>query len=156
MLAQPGVTISTFHGWFMQVMQRAPLNADVMQGMQLVERAGALQDEAWEEFIDQLRLHPQSALAKKMQCLFETCGLHNTQELLLAFVAKRAEWWAYTQTATVDVEFALVQLQQQLRVDLARDYPAEWGASVASGQAVINFSRQLASGTPAQQKMLAP
>jgi ATP-dependent helicase/nuclease subunit A len=27
LLAQPGITISTFHGWFMQVMQRAPLNA---------------------------------------------------------------------------------------------------------------------------------
>ena len=33
LLAQPAITLSTFHGWFMQVMQRAPLNADVMQGM---------------------------------------------------------------------------------------------------------------------------
>ena len=152
MLAQPGVTISTFHGWFMQVMQRAPLNADVMQGMQLVERAGALQDEAWEEFIDQLRRHPHSALAEKMQWLFESYGLHNTQALLNAFVAKRAEWWAYTQSAAVGVEFALAQLQQKMMVDFPRDYAAEWGTSVANGQAVINFSRQLASGTPTQQK----
>ena len=35
LLTQPGITISTFHGWFMQVMQRAPLNADVMQGMSI-------------------------------------------------------------------------------------------------------------------------
>ncbi len=40
LLAQPGITISTFHGWFMQVIQRAPLNADVMQGMSLLERPG--------------------------------------------------------------------------------------------------------------------
>lgn len=36
LLSQPGITISTFHGWFMQVMQRAPLNADVMQGKSVV------------------------------------------------------------------------------------------------------------------------
>jgi len=44
MLAQPGITISTFHGWFMQVLQRAPMNAGVMQGMGLLERAGSAQE----------------------------------------------------------------------------------------------------------------
>jgi ATP-dependent helicase/nuclease subunit A len=59
LLAQPGITISTFHGWFMQVLQRAPLNADVMQGMTLLERAGAEQEEAWEELLEQMRKAPQ-------------------------------------------------------------------------------------------------
>src|SRR3970282_1868135 len=45
LLAQPAITISNFHGWFMQVMQRAPLNADVMQGMSLLERAGSERSE---------------------------------------------------------------------------------------------------------------
>jgi len=152
MLAQPGVTISTFHGWFMQVMQRAPLNAEVMQGMQLVERASALREEAWDEFIDQLRLQPQAATAQKMQWLFENCGLHNTQEILAAFVAKRAEWWAYTLPASSGVEFALADLQQTLAVDLTCDYAATWGENPASGTAVINFARQLATGTEVQQR----
>src|SRR3989304_4520458 len=52
LLAQPGITISTFHGWFMQVMQRAPLNAGVMQGMSLLGRAGRAQGKAWEEVLD--------------------------------------------------------------------------------------------------------
>ena len=38
LLAQPAITISTFHGWFMQLIQRAPLNAGVPVGMQLLER----------------------------------------------------------------------------------------------------------------------
>ena len=97
LLAQPGITISTFHGWFMQVMQRAPLNADVMQGMSLLERAGSEQEEAWEELLEQMRKQPDSAEAQHMQWLFGECGLFNTRKLLFNFLGKRAEWWAYTQ-----------------------------------------------------------
>lgn len=96
LLAQPGITISTFHGWFMQVLQRAPLNADVMQGMSLLERAGAEQEEAWEELLEQMRKQPDGVEAKHMQWLFDDCGLFNTRKLLFSFLAKRAEWWAYT------------------------------------------------------------
>ena len=97
LLAQPGITISTFHGWFMQVMRRAPLNADVMQGMGLLERAGSEQEEAWEEFLEQLRKQPDSVPAQHMQWLFGEYGLFNTRKLLFNFLGKRAEWWAYTQ-----------------------------------------------------------
>ena len=34
LLAEPSITISTFHGWFMQILQRAPMSG----GFQLVER----------------------------------------------------------------------------------------------------------------------
>ena len=96
LLAQPAITISTFHGWFMQVMQRAPLNADVMQGSSLLERAGSEQEEAWEELLEQMRKQPDSAEAKYMQWLFGECGLFTTRKLLFNFLGKRAEWWAYT------------------------------------------------------------
>ncbi len=94
LLAQPGITISTFHGWFMQVMQRAPLNADILQGMSLLERAGSVQDEAWEELLEQM-LQPDDPVAPHMQWLFEQYGLFNTRKLLFGFLNKRAEWWAY-------------------------------------------------------------
>jgi ATP-dependent helicase/nuclease subunit A len=96
LLAQPGITISTFHGWFMQVMQRAPLNADVMQGMSLLERAGSEQEEAWEELLEQMRKQPDGVEAQHMQWLFAEYGLFNTRKLLFNFLAKRAEWWAFT------------------------------------------------------------
>ncbi|HXU93147.1 MAG TPA: UvrD-helicase domain-containing protein, partial [Gallionella sp.] len=143
LLAQPGITISTFHGWFMQVMQRAPLNADVMQGMSLLERAGSEQEEAWEELLEQMRKQPESVEAQHMQWLFEDRGLFTTRKLLFNFLGKRAEWWAYTaalspspspasgrgehESAGEGVRFALSQLRADLAVDMEFDPVADWG-----------------------------
>ena len=96
LLAQPAITINTFHGWFMQIMQRAPLNAGVPVGMQLLERTSALHQEAWEAFLDGLNTSPDSETAQAMQWLFAEYGLYGARTLLKNFVDKRAEWWAYT------------------------------------------------------------
>src|SRR3989338_5462015 len=111
LLAQPGITISTFHGWFMQVMQRAPLNADVMQGLSLLERASSEQEEAWEELLEQMRKQPDGTEAQLMQWLFGECGLFNTRKLLFNFLGKRAEWWAYIQGHGDALTFALDNLR---------------------------------------------
>lgn len=152
LLAQPGITISTFHGWFMQVMQRAPLNADVMQGMGLLERTGSMQDEAWEELLEQMRKQPDSAGAQHMQWLFGECGLFNTRKLLSNFLAKRAEWWAYVQGQDNALRFALDNLRADLEVDMAFDPVADWGMRGDSEAALFAFARQLANnGTATQQ-----
>ena len=70
LLAQPAITINTFHGWFMQIIQRAPLNAGMPVGMQLLERTSALRDEAWQAFADSLRAAPNDETAQFMQWLF--------------------------------------------------------------------------------------
>ncbi|BCK86882.1 ATP-dependent helicase/nuclease subunit A [Sideroxyarcus emersonii] len=152
LLAQPGITISTFHGWFMQVMQRAPLNADVMQGMSLLERAGSEQEEAWEELLEQMRKQPDSPEAQNMQWLFGECGLSNTRKLLFNFLAKRAEWWAYTQGADGMLTFALENLLDELAVDMDSDPVEAWHAHSDSRDALFDFTRQLASGTDTQKK----
>ena len=153
LLAQPAITLSTFHGWFMQVMQRAPLNADVMQGMSLLERAGAEQEEAWEELLEQMRKQPEGAEARHMQWLFETQGLFNTRKLLFNFLAKRAEWWAYTQGQQDGLAFALENLRNDLAVDMEFDPVADWGMCGNSEEVYFAFVRQLASnGTDTQAK----
>ncbi len=153
LLAQPAITISTFHGWFMQVMQRAPLNADVMQGMSLLERAGAEQEEAWEELLEQMRKQPDGDEARHMQWLFEAHGLFNTRKLLFNFLAKRAEWWAYTQGEQDTLNFALENLRNDLAVDMDFDPVADWGACGNSEEVYFAFVRQLASnGTDTQAK----
>ena len=163
LLAQPGITISTFHGWFMQVMRRAPLNANVMQGMTLLERPSATQEEAWEEWLEALRKQPESREAQHMQWLFGEYGLHSTRKLLFNFLAKRAEWWAYTShlpspasgrgaggEGTVD--FALHRLRAELDVDMAFDPVADWGDCGISEEAFFAFVHQLAAnGTATQQ-----
>ncbi|MDD2700835.1 MAG: UvrD-helicase domain-containing protein [Sideroxydans sp.] len=153
LLAQPAITISTFHGWFMQVMQRAPLNADVMQGMSLLERAGAEQEEAWEELLEQMRKQPDGEQAQYMQWLFETHGLFNTRKLLFNFLAKRAEWWAYTQGHQDELIYALENLRNDLAVDMDFDPVADWGMCGNSEEVYFALVRQLASnGTDTQAK----
>ncbi|MCR4303350.1 MAG: UvrD-helicase domain-containing protein [Gallionella sp.] len=165
LLAQPGITISTFHGWFMQVMQRAPLNAGVMLGMSLLERAGSVQEEAWEELLEQMRKQPDSAEAQHMQWLFGECGLYNTRKLLFNFLAKRAEWWAYTSHLPslaggggaggegVDaLTFALDNLRAGLAVDMAFDPVADWGMCGNSEELLFAFVHQWAgNGTEVQK-----
>jgi ATP-dependent helicase/nuclease subunit A len=152
LLAQPGITISTFHGWFMQVMQRAPLNADVMHGMSLLERAAALQDETWEELLEQMRKQPDSVASQHMQWLFGECGLFNTRKLLFNFMGKRAEWWAYTQGRSDGLNFALDNLRAGLEVDMESDPVANWGMSGTSNEILFAFVRQLAANGTETQK----
>ncbi len=152
LLAQPGITISTFHGWFMQVMQRAPLNAGVMQGMTLLERAGSVQEETWEELLEQMRRQPDGIEAQHMQWLFGECGLYNTRKLLFNFLAKRAEWWAYTQGQSDAPKFALGRLHANLDVDMAFDPVADWGMCGNSEEALSAFVHQLAGNGTQTQK----
>ncbi|MGB9093600.1 MAG: UvrD-helicase domain-containing protein, partial [Gallionella sp.] len=160
LLAQPGITISTFHGWFIQVLQRAPLNADVMQGMSLLERAGNAQEEAWEALLEQLRKQPESAEAQHMQWLFGECGLYNTRKLLFSFLTRRADWWAYVQDRVQGraqgqpdaLIFALDKLRGDLDVDMDFDPVADWGMCGNSEEVFFAFVRQLAAdGTDTQQ-----
>ena len=152
LLAQPAVTISTFHGWFMQLIQRAPLNAGVPVGMQLLERTAAMHDEAWQAFADSLAAAPEGQTARHMQQLFARYGLHSTRTLLENFVHKRAEWWAYTQGKSA--AWAVEQLQEELGVeDIEFDPLEDWGMCGNSEELLFAFTRQLAfNGTPAQQK----
>ncbi len=43
--AQPGPTVTTFHGWFLDLLKRAPLEAGLPWGAPLLERTRKLQDE---------------------------------------------------------------------------------------------------------------
>jgi ATP-dependent helicase/nuclease subunit A len=163
LLAQPGITISTFHGWFMQVMQRAPLNADVMQGSSLLERAGSEQEEAWEELLEQMRKQPDGMLAQRMQWLFGECGLFTTRKLLFNFLGKRAEWWAYTSHLPSPASgrgaggegalaFALDSLRTDLEVDMEFDPVADWGMCGNSEEVLFAFVHQLAGNGTDKQK----
>jgi ATP-dependent helicase/nuclease subunit A len=153
LLAQPAITISTFHGWFMQIIQRAPLNAGVPVGMQLLERTSALRDEAWQAFADSLREAPEGATAQLMNFLFTGYGLHSTRALLENFVHKRAEWWAYTQGQDDAAAWAVDQLRNELGVDFDADPIADAFADATLQIALDDFARVLAtSGTETQCK----
>jgi ATP-dependent helicase/nuclease subunit A len=156
LLAQPAITISTFHGWFMQIIQRAPLNAGVPVGMQLLERTSALREEAWQAFADSLRAAPDGKTAQAMQWLFAEFGLHSTRALLENFVHKRAEWWAYTQGRHDTVVWATEQLQDELEVeDIEFDPLADWGMCGNSEELLFAYIVQLVGNGTEPQKARA-
>lgn len=150
MLARPAITISTFHGWFMQILQRAPLNAGVPVGMSLVERTSALREEAWQAFADSLRGSPESETARYLHGLFDASSLFATRALLEHFVSKRAEWWAYTSGEDDPVAYAFERLCEELAIDPDGDPIADVCADPKFEFAIHAFAAQLATGTEKQ------
>src|SRR5512139_2414101 len=51
--AQPGPTVTTFHGWFLDLLKRAPLEAGLPWGAPLLEREGQLQNEVRDRLLAQ-------------------------------------------------------------------------------------------------------
>jgi ATP-dependent helicase/nuclease subunit A len=118
--AKPGITIDTFHGWFLQLLERAPFNAEdasVPGDFVLEERISFLLDEAWDRFGALLVQPGNSGLAEKFGALAADSGYVNVRKLLGRFVSKRAEWWAYTRGRTDPIAFALAGLREVLAVD---------------------------------------
>ena len=112
----PGITISTFHGWFLQLLKRAPLAAGAANAATLVDQTSSLIDEAWESFAQGLQREPDSKAAQSLDWLFGQYGLNSTQTLLTAFVHKRLEWWSFTQSVSDPVAFALEKLAGEMQV----------------------------------------
>lgn len=144
--AQPGVTISTFHAWFLEVIQRAPLETGLV-GRGLAEQTQALQQNAWAQLTQQLAAHPDNTLAHAMQDLLAEFGLLNTRKLLQNFMHRRTEWWAYTESQTDPLGYALANLTQQIGVELETDVAAELMADSAFSTALYEYARLLGMNT---------
>lgn len=119
--AEPPITISTFHSWFLEILQRAPLNAGAVGKVALLEQTATLIEEAWTEFVESLRDARQRALDTAFRRLLEQYGLHSTKRLLLACLRSRLAWWAWTQGRKDPVAYALGELRASLGVDPGHD-----------------------------------
>ncbi|MBZ0094835.1 MAG: UvrD-helicase domain-containing protein, partial [Sulfuricella sp.] len=150
--AQPGITINTFHGWFLQLLQRAPLDSGAGGDWGLLDQTSALLEEAWQLFAEELQSDPGSEAAQALDFLFTEYGLHNTRSLLLDFVAKRAEWWAYTQGAEDAAAFAAEALRRDLAVEPERDVLAELFADSRLAADAEEFAGWLERGTATDLK----
>ncbi|MDP3482039.1 MAG: UvrD-helicase domain-containing protein, partial [Sulfuricella sp.] len=150
--AQPGITINTFHGWFLQLLQRAPLESGAGGDWGLLDQTSALLEEAWQLFAEELQSDPGSEAAQALDFLFTEHGLHNTRGLLLDFVAKRAEWWAYTQGAEDAAAFAAEALRRDLAVEPERDVLAELFADSRLAADAEEFACWLERGTATDLK----
>ncbi|MDP2963768.1 MAG: UvrD-helicase domain-containing protein [Sulfurimicrobium sp.] len=152
--AEPALTINTFHGWFLQLLQRAPLGDGSVGNFSLLDQTAALQEEAWQNFAEDLAEQEDGdPTAAALQTLFREHGLSNTRALLLDFVAKRAEWWAYTADQADPVAFALERVRAELEVDPEQDELAElWLDTVLSGW-LAEYAAILGENSPTDQKL---
>ncbi|MBU0594726.1 MAG: UvrD-helicase domain-containing protein [Gammaproteobacteria bacterium] len=152
--AEPALTINTFHGWFLQLLQRAPLGEGSVGNFSLLDQTAALQEEAWQNFAEDLAAQADGdPAAAALQALFREYGLANTRTLLLGFVAKRAEWWAYTAGEADPVAYAVERVRIELDVDPEQDVLAElWLDTVLAGW-LVEYASILGENSPTDQKL---
>ena len=147
--AQPGVTVSTFHSWFLEVLERAPLAEGALGRVTLIEKTSSLVREAWDEFAQGLRRDDAGELAANFRYLLEHQQLFNVRKLLTSFLRERARWWAYTAGRANPVSFALDDLKQQLGVNPDADPIADAMGDATFRDALRAVSTGLRAGTPA-------
>jgi ATP-dependent helicase/nuclease subunit A len=154
--ATPALTINTFHGWFLQLLQKAPLEGGAVSNFSLLDQTSALLEEAWQSFAEDMAVQQAGdTTASALRELFRDHGLFNTRALLLGFVAKRAEWWAYTAGQADPLGYALERLRLELEVDPARDVLAERQQDTVLAGWHAEYAQLLEKNTATDQKLAA-
>ena len=113
--ARPGITISTFHSWFLELLQRAPIEQS-LGALSLAESTSQLMDETWRDFAARLASGADTRLVEAFDLLVSRYELAGTRSLLTRFVSYRAEWWAYTTGRDDPVAWSLDQLVREMAV----------------------------------------
>ena len=152
--AEPGITITTFHSWFMQLLRRAPLESGVLSGATIVEQTSGFIDEAWDRYASTLQRHRDHPAAAALDHLFRELGLHNTQMLLRNFIHRRAEWWAATAHHAPDAALSahLSSLRAELGIDPNVDPRATLADEPSFRAALDEYAGLLARNTAGDQR----
>ncbi|MFP5504809.1 MAG: UvrD-helicase domain-containing protein [Gammaproteobacteria bacterium] len=149
--AQPGPTVTTFHGWFLDLLKRAPLEAGLPWGAPLLERTRQLQDEVRDRLLAKWASSPESPEGMALLALLSEIGEHNLHALLRHFLDARAEWWAYTEQAADPVAHALDALRPGLHPDLDSDPVADFWADELMAARVKRMGFALEKGGKSEQ-----
>ncbi len=92
-LASPhGLSVDTFHSWFIRLLQIAPLASGVPQGLGLEESTGEIAEAAWLRFMQSLNQPENAELREALMTVYQIAGDWTGKELVDAFLDKRAEW----------------------------------------------------------------
>lgn len=94
--ARPGITVTTFHGWFARLLAGAPLDSG-LSGRALDEASTRLLDEAWVQLSTDCTRDPEGAVASSLLFLYAEIGAYMAYRLMSAFIERRAEWRVWIQ-----------------------------------------------------------
>ncbi len=150
--AQPGPTVTTFHGWFLDLLKRAPLEAGLPWGTPLLEREKQLQGEVRDSLLARWAAAPESPEGAALLALLADIGEHNLRALLAHFLQARSEWWAVTDGQPDPVAYALTQLRLLLHADLDTDPVAAFWADEEMTARVERVGLALAKGSDAERR----
>ncbi len=142
-----GLSVDTFHSWFIRLLQVAPLASGVPQGHALDEASGELAEAAWLRFMQSLNQPANAALREALMTVYEIAGDWTGKELIDAFLGKRAEW--EIMCAQDDPRERLVELcgedgEHDARLSL-------WDDAALSAR-LLRIARALGAGTDKQQR----
>ena len=151
LVAQPSLTISTFHSWFLQLLRSAPLEAAAIGNVVLIERTSGLLTDAWALFEETCRRQPDSKPARALDFLFDRYGLYHTRALLERFVQHRADWWAYAGRGAEATERALARQAAALGLPPGTDVIAALFADGTFHAEVRELCELLARNTKHEQ-----
>ncbi len=89
-------SILTFHSWFIELRQNAPLSSLANAGAVLTDDEPALITQAWQQFWADAR--DIAPIHDAMKTGVQALGLNTFETALNAMLARRAEWLVYTQS----------------------------------------------------------
>ena len=112
--ALPSLRIGTFHAFCQDLLTRFALHADVPPGFELLEEGEALIDPLLTSWAQGLRR--DAVLFACFERLLERLGLHGTRGALKTFVAHRADWWAFIESAPDPLAHAEATLADTLQL----------------------------------------
>ncbi len=118
----PGPTITTFHGWFFNLLERAPLSRRAPAN--LIEDVALLKHEAWQTWSESLRAPDKARQAAALAELMVELPLDSVRALLFALLEKRAEWWAWAEGRADPVAEAMADFQGLAGLDEDSDVAA--------------------------------
>lgn len=143
--AQPGLAVNTFHAWFLQLVDAAPLSAN-LAGVSLIEPGVRQFDELWRAFVATLpgeqaqRVSDDVDPAPALVRLLETAGLEAVRRLIHRAYERRSEWLALAEAdggSTTPAARVVSSLQALLGVGapgealaafFADGWPGDWQA----------------------------
>ncbi len=152
--AQPGPTVTTFHGWFLDLVQRAPLDAGLPWGATLLDRPQQMQDEVCERLFARWAAS-DTAEGVALRALLADIGDSNLRGLLRRFLDARAEWWAYTEGHADPVTYALDRLRPLLHPVLETEPAAAIWADPLQCARLARVADALEHGTATECKRAA-
>ncbi len=148
-LASPhGLSVDTFHSWFIRLLQIAPLASGVPHGLALEESTAEIAEAAWLRFMQSLNDPTNVSLRDAMMTVFEIAGDWGGKELVDAFLHMRAEWEIINAHGD-----PLQQLIEMCGDDAERDARLTLWGDESLMQRLHRMARLFGTGTEPQQKV---